>query len=142
MSIPGNKAVVRRFFEEALNQQQLDVLGEIMAPDFTGQGEHPPGREDEKRMWQGILAAFPDAQVVIEDQIAEEDKVVTRWSVRATHLQEFMGNPPTGKEIRTSGIHIHRLSGGRIVEAWAVSDELGVLQQLGLLPMPGTPTPP
>ena len=142
MSVEGNKAVVRRFFEEALNQQRLDVLDEILAPDFIGQGEHPPRREDEKRMWQGVLAAFPDAQVVVEDQVGEGDKVVTRWSVRATHQQEFMGIPPTGKEIRDSGIHIHRLSDGRIVEAWAESDTLGVLQQLGQLPLLGTATPP
>jgi predicted ester cyclase len=78
-------------------------------------------------------AAF-HGQVTIEDQIAEGDRVVTRWSGQSTHQGEFMGIPPTGKTVRVTSISIDRVAGGQIVESWWESDQLGMMQQLGVVP--------
>jgi predicted ester cyclase len=82
------------------------------------------------------LGAFPDVRVSVEDQIAEGDMVVTRWTATGTHTGELMGIPPTGRRIEISGITINRFSGGRIAEDWYQSDDLGMMQQLGVIPWP------
>ena len=81
--------------------------------------------------------AFPDAQYTIEDQIAEGDTVMTRWSGRGTHQGPLMGIPPTGKQSTVTGMSIGRSEGGKIVEVWTEFDLLGVLQQLGVIPTMG-----
>lgn len=82
-------------------------------------------------------AAFPDVQSTIEDTIAEGDKVVTRWTARGTHRGALMGIPPTGKELTVTGMGILRIEGGRIMEAWGIFDQFGMLQQIGVIPTPG-----
>ena len=69
-----------------------------------------------------------------EDMIAEGDRVVSRWTMRSTHKGEWMGIAPTGKQVMITGISIHRIAGGKIVEDWANADELGMMQQLGAVP--------
>jgi steroid delta-isomerase-like uncharacterized protein len=79
--------------------------------------------------------AFPDLNVTVEEVIAEGDKAVTRWTVRGTHqgeIEEF--GPPTGKQVELKGLTMHRIEGGKIVEEWEGYDNLGVMQQLGLVP--------
>jgi predicted ester cyclase len=77
--------------------------------------------------------AFPDVRSVVEDQIAEGDKVVTRWTSRGTHEGDLNGIAPTGKAMETSGVTIERIAGDRIVEVWVAKDDLGMLQQLGVV---------
>jgi predicted ester cyclase len=81
-----------------------------------------------------MRAAFPDAQFTIEDMIGEGDKLVDRYTISGTHSRPFLGIPATGRQIHLAGISIVRISAGKIAERWAVTDQLGLLQQLGALP--------
>jgi steroid delta-isomerase-like uncharacterized protein len=81
--------------------------------------------------------AFPDAQITVEDQIAEGDKVITRWTGRGTYQGEFTGVPPSGNRVETAGMTIDRFSGGKIAETWTIYDALGMMQQIGAIPSPG-----
>ena len=81
-------------------------------------------------------SAFPDFHVTIEDQIAEGDRVATRWTMRGTHEGEFRGISPTGKQITVTGIGIFRFSDGKVVESWDNFDQLGMMRQLGVIPSP------
>jgi predicted ester cyclase len=87
-----------------------------------------------KQMIPAFLTAFPDQHYTVEELIAEGDKVVCRFTFRATHQGDFMGIPPTGKAVTVTGIYISRLSGGKFVEDWRQVDDLGWLQQLGAIP--------
>jgi steroid delta-isomerase-like uncharacterized protein len=80
--------------------------------------------------------AFPDVHITIEDQVAEGDRVVTRWTARGTHTGAFQGIPPTGKRGSMTGIDINRFADGKVVECWTNADDLGLLQQLGVIPTP------
>ena len=137
MSTEENKAVVRRYVE-ALNKQDLAVALECCAPDYVWHGARRYGVSPDlagvKQLLTAAMTAFPDAQHVVEDLIAEGDKVVARFTARATHQGEFMGIPPTGKEVTVRGIAICRFVGGKEVEHWGVGDMLGRLQQLGAIP--------
>jgi steroid delta-isomerase-like uncharacterized protein len=136
-----NKALIRRFVQEAFNQGNLDVADEVYAPRFfsydpaTSEEERRP--EDVKQFVNMYRSAFPDGRTTIEDLIAEGDKVAYRWAYRGTHQGELMGIAPTGKEVTITGITIDRISGGRIEEEWNNFDQLGMLQQLGVVPAPG-----
>jgi steroid delta-isomerase-like uncharacterized protein len=106
-----------------------------MIPVFRG-GELR-GTEDFKQRWVSMFrTAFPDLQLSVEDQIAEGDRVVTRYTGRGTHQGELMGIPPTGNEVSVGGTIISRVSGGRIEEEWNNFDALGMMQQLGVIPPP------
>lgn len=133
-----NKALARRLVEEAYNGGRLDVTDELVAGDFVG---HDPSLPEEvrgpagvKELIAGYRAAFPDIHVTIEDQIADGDRVVTRWSVKGTHQGELMGMPATGKQATVTGITIDRIVDGRIAESWDNWDTLGLMQQLGAVP--------
>lgn len=135
-----NKALVRRLVEEAYNGGRLDVTDELVAGDFVG---HDPSLPEEvrgpagaKELIAGYRAAFPDIHVTIEDQIADGDRVVTRWSVKGTHQGELMGMPATGKQATVTGMTIDRIVDGRIAESWDNWDTLGLMQQLGAIPAP------
>jgi steroid delta-isomerase-like uncharacterized protein len=146
MSTEENKAAERRFYEEVWRQRNLAAIDALGAPDVVdhnprvaGQG---PGREGFRQAGPALaFSAFPDAQITIEDVIAEADKVVARWTVRGTHRGAFMGIPPTHKQLTVTGIEINRYEGGQRVEAWRQWDALGLLQQLGVIPPPGQGTP-
>ena len=84
-----------------------------------------------------LLTASPDLHITVEDQVAEGDKVVTRYTTRGTHQGPFMGIPPTGKHVTVTGIVITRFANCKEVEEWANADWLGLLQQLGVVPTPG-----
>ena len=135
-----NKAVLRRFYEEVWNEGNLDAIDEIISPNFTTHTPQPgisPDREGVKQFVTAYQSAFPDVHVRVEDQVAEGDKVVTRFSAHATHQGELMGIPATGKEINITGIGLFRVEGGQIVEGWTEFDRMGMMQQLGVVPAPG-----
>jgi steroid delta-isomerase-like uncharacterized protein len=129
-----NKDLVRRSWELPDN---LGIIDEVYAPDLVW---HDPDRdikgiEEAKEFISTYKAAFPDLRTAVEDVIAEGDLVATRWTVRGTHQGEVEGfGPPTGRQVEMRGITIHRIEGGRIVEEWNSYDNLGVMQQLGLMP--------
>jgi steroid delta-isomerase-like uncharacterized protein len=137
MSAEEKKAIVRRLFEELWNQGKLDVADEIFATDYifhepvAGEVRGPEGFKQFVSMYR---IAFPDLQFRIEDQIAEGDKIVTRWTATGTHKGELMGISPTSVQVTVTGIGIARTDGGKIVEFWDNYDALGMLQQLGVVP--------
>jgi steroid delta-isomerase-like uncharacterized protein len=132
-----NKAVVRRSFEEVWTNRNLAALDEIYAADVVDHNRPPglpSGIEGAKQFFAMYLTAFPDTKMVIEDQVTEGDKVVTRWTATGTHKGELMGIPPSGNPVKVTGMQIDRLEGGKIVESWGFFDQLGMLQQIGAIP--------
>ena len=115
-----NKALVRRYYDEVLNQRRLQVFDELASPNFVSyltSGDYI-NLQVYKQAIAGSLAAMPDLQVSIQDQIAEGDKVVTRWMAKSTPQVEFAGIKPTGKAVTITAIHIHRVQDGKLVEHW------------------------
>src|SRR5215217_1217370 len=125
MSVEENKALVRRFLEE-LVRGNLDVIDELLSPDFVDRSLMPgqgSTREDFKRSVAEILEAFYHSSYTIEEQIAEGDTVVTKYRESGFQRREIAGIPPTTEEERTvEGIYIHRTSGGKITEEWSIVD--------------------
>jgi steroid delta-isomerase-like uncharacterized protein len=136
-----NKALARRFLEEAFNKGNLGVADEIVASDYVLHDpaipEEVSGPEGVKQFVQMYRSAFPDTHITVEDQIAEGDDVVTRWTGRGTHQGELFGIPPSGNQVEISGITGDRFSGGKGVESWTNYDSLGLMQQIGAIPEPG-----
>ena len=139
MSSEENKAITRRLFEEVLNRGNLALADEIVSPDNVFHTPTGPvqGLEGYKQFVNMYLCAFPGLQFTIEDEIAEGDKVVTRYTARGTHRGDLLGIPPTGKQATVTGIVIGRFANGKLVEGWLDFDALGMLQQLGVVPAPG-----
>ena len=138
MSTEENKAVFRRFIEEWNKGNEAGMAAmELCAADYVihGTGVFPDtDRAGYKQRLTALWTAFPDAHLVVEDLIAEGDKVVVRYTFRATHRGEFMGVPATGKVVTMTGIDIARFAGGKCVEQWVQADFLGLMQQLGAIP--------
>jgi steroid delta-isomerase-like uncharacterized protein len=102
-------------------------------PAVPGEVRGPEGIKQYVGMYR---SAYPDTRFTVEDQIAEGDEVVTRWTGRGTHQGELMGTPPTGQEVTVTGIEFDRVSGGNLEETWVNYDALGMMQQLGVIPQP------
>ena len=141
MSTDTNKAVSRRFLMEIFGQGKLAVADEIVALDHVDRGPGalpglPPGPEGSKQLVMVYRNAFPDVQFTIDEQIAEGDKVMTRWTAHGTHRGELAGIPPTSKSATVTGMGVDRIVNGKIVESWGVFDQFGMLQQLGVIPKP------
>ncbi len=137
MTAEGNKAIVRRFVEEVQNRGNLATLDELLAANFVNHSAPPgvpAGGEGLKQLTHMFRAAFPDGVMTIEDMIAEGDRVVTRKTFRGTHTGALMSIPPTGKQITIGLIDIVRLVEGTVVESWSAADDLGMLQQIGVIP--------
>jgi len=138
MSTENNKTLIRRVYEETINQGNLALLDELYSSDYV---EHDPnypqpvlGAEGLKQYFQTFRTAFPDLHLAIEDLVGEGDTVAVRQTARGTHQGELFGIPPTGKQITVTGMTIHRFVNGKPVESWVNSDSLGMLQQLGVIP--------
>lgn len=132
MSTEENKAIFHRFIEEVWNKGNLAVADELFTPDAVSPSAPnlPPGSEGVKIIATMFRSAFPDFHMTIEDLIAEEDKVVARFTQGGTHKGEFMGIAPTGKQVEFTEIGILRIVGGKVVESWYETDMLGLMQQL------------
>lgn len=139
MSVEENKTRVRQIYE-AISKGDLMALDHLLTADFVDHNPDPgqaPGLEGVKQGFAMFRTAFPDFQITLEDMIAEGDKVATRVTGRGTHKGEFQGIPPTGKQVTVAGIDIIRCAGGKCVERWGAFDNLGMMQQLGVVPPPG-----
>ena len=138
MSTEENKAFMRRWIE-GVNQGNLEVLDELCIPDFVyhNASQTMQGLEAFKQLLSMYLTAIPDLHLTQEDVIAEGDRVVTRQTYRGTHQGNLMGIPPTGKQLTLTGMAITRIASGKVVEQWANNDDLGLLQQLGVVPAMG-----
>src|ERR1700694_2248271 len=134
-----NKNVARRYVEGIWKKGSLGVIAELVAPTATFHDPSVPGGkftgpQGVRQFVQIYRGAFPDVQLAINDLIAEGDKVVTRWTATGTHKGELMGIAPTGKRVTVTGCDIEQYQDGKVVEAWASYDMLGMLQQLGVVP--------
>jgi steroid delta-isomerase-like uncharacterized protein len=133
-----NKAIVRRYFDEIFNRGDLAAIEALLAPSIVF--ENPPTRVEGhaalKQLVTSLRTAFPDFQFVIEDEIAEGDKVVTRWRLQGTQHGQFLGNPPSHKRFDVTGMDIFQIREGRIARVWVNMDMLGQAQQLGWIPAP------
>lgn len=127
----------RGIFEEVWNQKRVEKIDELVATDYIHHDVLSPdqqGIDAYKQFVQLYRNAFPDIHFKIEDEIADGDTVVIRWTVTGTHNGDLPGLPRTGKAISVTGITIARLSDGKFVEAWNNWDALGMMQQLGAVP--------
>jgi steroid delta-isomerase-like uncharacterized protein len=133
----SNKELSRRF-TDLFSTGDLASAEEFLSSDVIVHGTSADGEtRGLERMLEFVAAyrsAFPDARSSVEDQIAEGDKVVTRWRARGTHRGDFGEIPATGREIDVTGITIERIADDRIAEVWVVRDWLGLLRQLGVVP--------
>lgn len=135
MSNAENKKIVRRY-QEIYNSNDLEALGEVVSEDLLTpkiMPGIPSGMEGAKAAHRIMLAGFPDYQTVIDDLVAEGDKVAARITMSGTNTGNFMGIPPTGKHVSFTGIYIARIANGKIVEHWGEEDSISLLQQLGAL---------
>ena len=133
-----NRQLVRRYFEEVWNQGRVDLLDELLSPDYvnhTPSTANPPrGPEGLKPIVAAIRKGFPDLHFSIEDIIVTEDRAVARTIMTGTHRGDLFGLAPTGRRMAVNQINIEHIRDGRIVEHWRVTDELTQMRQLGLFP--------
>ncbi|NOK60907.1 MAG: ester cyclase [Chloroflexi bacterium AL-W] len=140
MTPEENKQFMQHFVEQTINQKNLAIIDELVAEDFIehipfpGQG---PGREGLKFAIGALLTAFPDMHWTIEEQVAEGETVISRFSWTGTHCGAFMGIPATEKSVESWGVVIDVIRDGKFSESRILMDSLGMLQQLGVLPAPG-----
>ena len=137
-----SKAVTRRLIEELFNTGNQEIADEILAADYADYIDHSPshpglpGPENLKRAVGEWRIAFPDTHNVVEDIVAEGDKVAVRWTTYAMHRGEFMGIAATGNRIAVTSFGIFRLPGGKIVESWDTFNVVEMMQQLGIASLP------
>lgn len=136
--LDDNTRLARRFHGEIFEQDSLDVADEILTPDFRWHNPALPadvsGAQGVKQFAQMLRAAFPDYRLTNDDTIEAADRVVVRWTHRGTHDGEFLGIAPTGREVVITGIDIFRIDDGKLAELWQVTDQLGLMRQLGAVP--------
>jgi steroid delta-isomerase-like uncharacterized protein len=134
-----NKVLVRRLMEDDISRGDEATAEAIIHPDFFDH-TNPPGMqrglEGHKAIVGLFRSIFPDLEWRIDDLIAEDDKVVARTTMRGTHRGDFFGIPPTGRSVEMIGVHILRIADGRIIEHWGSNDDLGLMRQLGAVPVP------
>ena len=122
MSVQENKALARRVFEEFFGGYNLELADGFIAPDFVDHNPlpgQPPGPEGVRMVNRVLHEAHSDLRFVVDDIIAEGDKVVVRWTLRGVHTGPMLGMPPSGREVTEGVIAIFRVAGGKIVERWA-----------------------
>jgi predicted ester cyclase len=142
MSPEANKAISRRWVEEVFSQGNLAVADQIITPNHVNSGPAalpglPNGPEGGRILVTVYRTAFPDIHFTIDQQIAEGDTVMTRWTATGTQMGELAGLPPTGKFATTTGIILDTFANGMIAHTWAIFDQFGLMQQLGVIPSPG-----
>jgi steroid delta-isomerase-like uncharacterized protein len=137
MSIEAHKRLVQEGFQRLMNQGELAVADDLVSADFVNHDappDAPSGPAGLRQVVTMLRTAFPDLHQEIDEVIAEGDRVVARTTMRGTHTGPFMGIPPTGRRFEQQQIHIFRFANGKTVEHRAVRDDLGMLQQLGVIP--------
>ncbi len=135
MSSQDNKALIRRFYDEAWDRTNYDVCDDVFAKDYIRHdargGEPAPGPEGQKQIAAAFRRAFPDLRFVVAMLVAEGDIVVGYWTATGTHLGPWAGVDPTGRGASFSGVNIFRFDDGKVAEIWNLRDDLGLLQQIG-----------
>ena len=131
-----NEAVHRRFFHELIDLGRPEAIDEILSPEWEGHVAGQPSltREAFKTQFVQFLEAFSESEATIEHQVSEGDLVASHIMMSGKNTGEFMGMPPTGKDVRYPGIEIVRIENGKIREFWGLLDIMAMLQQLGVVP--------
>lgn len=139
MSAKENKAIVRQFWG-VWEEGNIGLVDELLAPDYTNHTpatpDQPTGPEGVKGVVAMFRSAMPDLKVIVEDMIAEGEKVAVRYTLEGTHEGELFGVPPTGQRLSIKSISVERVLDGKIIEHWRVTESLDMMQQLGVIPMP------
>ena len=138
-----NKRLARRIFEELGNRGNMAVIPELVGSEFVNHqldGHEVRGPEGMRRVVGEFRTAFPDVHVTVDDQIAEGDIVVTRWTAAGTHRGPLGEVAPTGKRVKFSGISMMRFDNVRLIEEWELADQFGLLQQVGAITDSPTPS--
>ncbi len=132
-----HKAIVRRFYEEVVNQGKSEVVDQIVAPGFVDHDPPAPGlpvgSAGVKAAFAGLRAAFPDLHFEVEELVSEFAFVSARYQMTGTHRGTFLGIAPTGKRVTITGVDIVRFEQGKAVERWGLQETLSLLQQLDAL---------
>jgi steroid delta-isomerase-like uncharacterized protein len=139
MSIEDNKAIVRSFIDEVMNKQDISAIERLFAADFvnhTPQPGVPPTRDGIKAFFSKFLSAFPDLHASINDQVAEESKVMTFINLKGTQKGDFLGVPGTGKYVEINEVFIMHIADAKIAAYWVIFDRLSLMQQMGAIPAP------
>lgn len=138
MSAENNRALAQRFYDEVVNEGNLDLIDELVAEDFVDHEGFPgipnTGPEAVRAVFSMFLAAFPDLQMTVDDMIAEGDKIVARVTMSGTHRGDLMGIPPTNKGFKVQAIDIAEIHDGKLTAHWGVTDQVAMMEQLGLAP--------
>lgn len=133
-TLDRNKAIYRRYIQQVFNEGRVDLLDELLAPSYIFHEAPPgtlPGADGIKQVVSMFRAAFPDLEIIIDDQIAEGDQVCSRATTRGTHQGEIFGIPATGKVVTMTGMTIVRIIDNRIAESWVKNDVMSLMNQLG-----------
>lgn len=134
------KSLLQHIFTQVCNQGDLAIANELIAVKAStrpASGEELASRIGLKQLITTFRIAFPDLHCTVDDEISVGDKVAAHWTLRGTHHGPFLGNRPTGRQIVAQGIIFARIDQGRIAEEWTLVDQMGILQQLGLIPPTG-----
>ena len=133
MTIDQDKQLIRRFVREVFVEGRVESVDELVADDFLSHtwGPRGSGKEDLKHAMARLAGALAEVEFVVDDVIAEADRVAVRLTASATQVGEFMGRPPSGRRYTIGEIHIFRVEAGRIIEHWHQYDQAGMHRQLG-----------
>jgi steroid delta-isomerase-like uncharacterized protein len=135
----NNKRLATRFYDEVINGGDHALIKELLADDYVEHAEAPgiPNNRDGVVMWfQMMRGAFPDMKMSVLRMVAEDDEIWVHYRCTGTHKGEFMGLPPTDNKFDIEGVDRVRVRDGKAIEHWNVTDTMGMMQQLGLAPMP------
>ena len=135
----SNKDVIKAFLEDVINQGRLERANDLVKEDFVELDPLPgqvQGREGLKAVIHALRSAFPDMHWVVNEMVAEGQKVVTRFVWTGTHRGVFLGIPPTGRNVEVKGVVIDRLEDGKMADSRILMDTMGLMQQLGVIPSP------
>jgi steroid delta-isomerase-like uncharacterized protein len=146
MTTDQNKSTVRRLVEDGFNKHNLKFLDEIFSKDAISHDPSQPnlgrGPEGARESMQVYTTAFPDSKIIIEREIAEGEYVVQHLRASGTHSGPLGNIPATGKKTNVTGVITSKLQDGKVVETWSLWDQLTLMQQLGVVPMPETARKP
>ena len=138
-----NKKALRHFYDEAFGKGNISMVDEQLDRNFVEHEPLPPGvkpgPEGLKQLISALWTGFPDLQVAVNEMVSVGDKVWARETFSGTHKGMFMNIPPTGKHVSWEGMDIVRFSGGKVMEHWGVTDNIGLLTQIGAIPPPAEP---
>lgn len=143
MSAEDNRKLFQRYFDEMANGGDFDRLDEVFAPDYLHHDPANPdprpvvGPEGVREHLVSLTGGFPDLNFEVEDTVADDEQIIVRWTARLTHTGDYFGIPPTGKKCEITGMNTWQVRDGKAVEGWVNRDDIGLLQQLGVIPMPG-----